>query len=122
MITAESSKSPEKRFGEYTSAALVATTTALAVGVLLFGARILIAGAAVALVGFLAWSGRAYLQDVTAGWHLRAYKVAEVRLDAEQPWQIVETGFLTSVLGRGGEFCRMRNQKVLEICVHGMPS
>jgi hypothetical protein len=122
MITPESSKSPEKRFGEYTAAALVATTTILAVGVLLFGAKVLIAVAVIALVGFLAWSVRAYLRDVAAGWHLRAYKVAEVRLDGEQPWQVVETGFLTSLLGRAGEFCRLRNQKVLEICLHGTQS
>jgi hypothetical protein len=122
MITAESSKSPEKRFGEYTAAALVATTTVLAVGVLLFGAKILVAVVATAMVGLLAWSVRTYLRDVAAGWHLRAYKVSEVRLDGEQPWQIVETGFLTSLLGRGGEFCRLPNQKVLEVCLHGMPS
>jgi hypothetical protein len=119
MITAESSKSPEKRVGEYTAAALVAATTGLAVGVLLFGAKVLVIGAAVATIGLLAWSARTYLRDVTAGWHLRAYKVAEVRLEGEQPWQIVETGLLTSELGRAGEFCRLPNRKVLEICLHG---
>jgi hypothetical protein len=65
---------------------------------------------------------RAYVPDVTAGWQLRAYKVAEVRMDGEQPWQMVETGLLTSVLGRAGEFCRLRNRKVLEVCLHGPQS
>jgi hypothetical protein len=59
---------------------------------------------------------------VAAGWHLRAYKVAEVRLGDGQPWQIVETRLLTSELVRAGEFCRLPNRKVLEICLHGTQS
>ena len=104
MITAESAASPEKRFGEYTATALVATTTVLAVGVLLFGAKVLVVVAAIAITGFLAWSVRAYVPDVTAGLQLRSYKVAEVRLDAEQPWQVVATGLLK--IGRAS--CRER--------------
>lgn len=119
MITAESTASPEKRIGEYTAAALVATTTVLAVGVLLFGAKMLVVVAAIAITGFLAWAVRGYLPDVTAGWQLRMYKVAEVRMDAEQPWQVVATGLLTTELSRAGEFCRIRNRKVLEVCLHG---
>src|SRR5437762_8389002 len=99
--------------------ALVAATTVLAVGVLLFGAKVLVVIAAIAIVGFLAWSVRGYMPDVTAGWQLRTYKITEVRLDAEQPWQVIQTGLLTTELGRAGEFCRLRNRKVLEACLHG---
>jgi hypothetical protein len=121
MVTLEGAASPEKRVGQYTAAAIVAATTVLAVAVLLFGAGVLMGVAALVVLGFLLWSVRGHLPDVTAGLQLRAHKVVEVRLDGA-PWQVAEIGLLTTVLGRAGDFCRLQNRAVLEASLHGTPS
>jgi hypothetical protein len=95
----------------------VSVTTVLAVAVLIFGAGALMFVVCLAVVLLLAWSLKSYVPDVTAGWQLRSYKVAEVRFDGE-PWQVVETGLLTTVVGRNGEFARLKNRAVLDACLH----
>ena len=121
IVTLEGAASPEKRVGQYTAAAIVATTTVLAVAVLLFGSGVLMGVAALVVVGFLLWSVRGHLPDVSAGLQLRAHKVVEVQLDGA-PWQVAEIGLLTTVLGRAGDFCRLKNRAVLEASLHGTPS
>jgi hypothetical protein len=52
---------------------------------------------------------------------LRAHKVREVWFDGEA-WQVAEVGFLTTQVGRGGDFCRLQNRRVLEARMHGAPA
>jgi hypothetical protein len=120
LVTSEGAASPEKRAGQYTALGIMAATTVLAVAVLLSSAGVLIGLAALAVLGFLLWMVRGYLPDVTAGLQLRAHKVREVWFDGA-PWQIAEVGFLTTQVGRGGEFCRLQNRLVLEARMHGAP-
>jgi hypothetical protein len=121
LATSEGASSPEKRAGQYTALGIVAATTILAVAVLLSSAGVLIGLAALAILGFLLWMVRGYLPDITAGLQLRTHNVREVYFDGEA-WQVSEVGFLTTQLGRRGEFCRMQNRVVLEARLHGAPT
>jgi MFS family permease len=121
LATPEGAASPEKRSGQYTALAIMAATTVLAVVVLLSSAGVLIGVAALALLGLLLWMGRGHLPEVTAGLQLRAHKVREVWLDGE-PWQVSEVGFLTTQVGKRGEFRRLPNRVLLEARMHGAPA
>jgi hypothetical protein len=121
LVTADASASPEKRAGQYTALGIVAATTILAVAVLLSSTGVLIGLAALAILGFLLWMVRGYLPDITAGLQLRAHKVREVMFDGEA-WQVTEIGFVSTQLGRRGEFCRLQNRLVLEARLHGAPA
>ncbi len=112
---------PEKRAGQYTALGIVAATTVLAVAVLLSSAGVLIGLSALAVLGFLLWMVRGYLPDITAGLQLRTHNVREVFFEGE-PWQVSEVGFLSTQLGRRGEFFKMQNRAVLEARLHGAPS
>jgi hypothetical protein len=70
MVTPEPAASGEKRAAQYTSLALVAGTTVLAVTVLLAGAGLSLGLAALAFLGVLLWFGRGYLPDLLAALHL----------------------------------------------------
>ena len=121
LVTPEGAASPEKRAGQYTALTIMAATTVLAVVVLLSSAGVLIGLAALALFGGLLWMGRGHLPDVAAGLQLRALKVREVWLDGE-PWQVAEVGFLTTQVGRRGEFRPLQNRLVLEARLHAAPA
>jgi hypothetical protein len=121
LATAEGAASPEKRAGQYTAMGIVAATTVLAVAVLLSSAGVLIGLAALAVLGFLLWMARGYLPDITAGLQLRTHKVREVWFEGTA-WQVSEVGFLSTQLGRRGEFCRLQNRVVLEARMHGAPA
>ncbi len=120
LATPDGAASPEKRAGQFTALGIVAVTTVLAVAVLLSTAGVLLGLAALGVLGFLVWIARGYLPDVAAGLQLRAYKIREVSFDGA-PWQVAEVGFLTSQVGRGGEFYRMQNRRVLDARMHGEP-
>jgi hypothetical protein len=120
MVTAEGAASPEKRAGQYTALGIMASTTVLAVAVLLSGAGVLIGLSALALLGFLLWLVRGYLPDVVAGLQLRTHKVREVWFD-EAPWQVVQVGLLTTQLCLAGAFASLQNRVVLEARMHGAP-
>jgi hypothetical protein len=96
----------------------MAATTVLAVAVLLSSAGLLVGLAALAVLGFLLWLVRGHLPDVAAGLQLRAHKVREVVFDGAA-WQVSEVGFLTTQVGRAGEFCRVKNRLVLDARMHG---
>jgi hypothetical protein len=121
LVSAEGAASPEQRAGQYTALSIVATTTLLAVSVLLSSSGLLIGLAVLAVLGFLLWMGRGYLPDITAGLQLRIHNVREVSFDGEA-WQVTEIGFVTSQLGKRGEFCRMQNRAVLEARMHAAPA
>jgi hypothetical protein len=113
--------SPEKRAAHYTGLGVVATTTVLAVGVLLSSVGLLLGLAAVAVLGFLLWLVRGYLPDVMAGLQLRGQNVREIWFDGVA-WQVTEVGFLTTQVCRSGEFCRVQNRRALEARLHGAPA
>jgi hypothetical protein len=119
LMTPEAA-SPEKRAGQYTALTIVAATTVLAVVVLLSASGVLIGLAALALFGGLLWVGRGHLPDIAAGLQLRAQKVREVWLDGEA-WQVAEVGFLTTQVGRRGEFHPLPNRQVLDARLHAAP-
>jgi hypothetical protein len=112
--------SSEQRAGQYTALALIGGTTVLAVATMLSGTGVLIALAAVAVVGALLWAARGYLPDVTAGLQLRARKVGQVWFDGD-PWQVAGVGLLTTEVGRAGAFSRVQNRLVLEAAAHAVP-
>jgi hypothetical protein len=120
-LVIEGSPSPEKRAGQYTALGIVAATTVLAIAVLLSSTGVLIGLAALVVLGFLLWLVRGYLPDVIAGLQLRAHRVREVWFDGVA-WQVAEVGFLTTQVGRGGEFARLQNRVVLEARMHAAPS
>jgi hypothetical protein len=120
-LTTATSASAEARVGGYTALGIVATTTVLALAVLLSTAGVLIGLAALALLGLLAWLVRDYLPDVTAGFQLRSHKVREVWLDGAA-WQVQEIGLLTAQVGRAGEFCRVQNRLLLKAVLQGAPA
>lgn len=117
----EAAASPEKRAGQYTALAIVAATTVLAVAVLLSSFGVIIGLAALAIVGFLLWLARGYLPDVFAGLQLRTHQVREVWFDGVA-WQVTEIGFVSSTLGRNGQFCHLQNRLVLEARMQGAPA
>jgi hypothetical protein len=121
LSTPEGTSTPEKRAGQYTALGIMGATTVLAVAVLLTSAGVLIGLAALAILGLLLWLVRGYLPDVTAGLQLRVHKVCEVWLDGE-PWQVSEIGFLSTQVGRRGEFCRLQNRQVLQALLQGAPA
>jgi hypothetical protein len=120
LATPEGSASPEQRAGQYTALGIMAATTVLAVAVLLSSAGVLLGLTALAILGLLLWLARGYLPDVAAGLQLRAHRVREVFFEGA-PWQVAEVGFLTTEVGRAGEFCRVQNRRVLEARMHGAP-
>ncbi len=119
--TAEGLGAAEKKATHYTSLGIMGGTTVLAVAVLLSGAGVLIGLAALALLGLAAWLLRDYLPDVTAGWQLRSHKAQEVWFEGT-PWQVAEVGFLTTQVGRAGEFHKVQNRLVLDALLRGAPS
>jgi hypothetical protein len=121
LATSDGTPSPEKRAGQYTAMGIVAATTILAVALLLSSAGVLIGLAALAVLGFLLWMVRGYLPDITAGLQLRAHQVHEVCFEGV-PWQVSEVGFVTTQVGRAGEFCRVKNRLVLEARMHSAPA
>ncbi len=121
LSSVEGASSSEKRAGQYTGLSIMATTTFLAVAVLLSSAGLLIGLAALAILALLLWLVRGYLPDVTAGLQLRVHNVREVWFDGE-PWQVAAVGLLTTQVGRRGEFCRLQNRVVLEARMQGAPS
>jgi hypothetical protein len=121
LVTPEAATSPEKRAGQYTAMGIMSATTLLAVAVLLSSAGVLIGLAALSVLAYVLWLVRGYLPDVTAGLQLRAHKVREVWFDGAA-WQVAEVGFLTTQVGRAGEFCRLQNRVVLEARMHGAPA
>lgn len=121
MVNADGASSPEKRAGQYTGLTIMAATTVLAVSVLLSSAGLLIGLAALAILALLLWLVRGYLPDVMAGLQLRVHNVREVWFEGEA-WQVSEVGFLTTQVGRRGEFCRVQNRVVLEARMQGEPS
>jgi len=118
LATPEGASSPEKRASQYTALGIVASSTVLAVAVLLSSAGVLYGIAAIGILGLFVWLVRGQLPDVIAGLQLRAHKVSEVQLDGE-PWQVAEIGFVSTQVGRRGEFLRLPNRQVLEARLHG---
>jgi hypothetical protein len=121
LVTPDAGASPERRAGQYTALGIMGATTVFAVAVLLSGAGVLIGLASLAVLGYLLWLVRGYLPDITAGLQLRAHQVREVWFDGAA-WQVTEVGFLTTQVGRGGQFCRLQNRRVLEARLHGTPA
>jgi hypothetical protein len=118
LVTADTTTSPEKLAGQYTALGIVATSTVLAVAVLLSSAGLLFALAALALLGGGLWLARRQLPDVAAGLELRAHKVSEVELEGA-PWQVAHVGLVESDVCRGGAFHRLQNRLVLDARMHG---
>jgi hypothetical protein len=121
LATPEGASSPEKRAGQYTALGIVATTTVLAVAVLLSGAGLPLGLAALAVLGCLLWLVRGYLPDLTAGLQLRAHKVRELCFNGT-PWQVTEVGLLRTQLMRGGEFYQLQNRLALEAHFQAAPA
>lgn len=112
---------PEKRPGKYVALGIMASTTLLAVAVLLSSANLLLAVATLAIVGAGLYVLRDYLPDVTAGMQLRSHKVREVWLKG-QAWQLANVGLVSTLVERLGEFHRVQNRYVLEVCMTGGPA
>jgi hypothetical protein len=108
----------EKRAGQYASLAIMGATTVLAVSVILSNAGLLLSLAALVVLGVLLWLIRGYLPDFAAGQQLRQRAVKEVWFEQER-WQVLDVGLLMTQLTRAGAFSRLRNRRVLEVCMHG---
>jgi len=121
LASSDGATTPEKRAGQYTALGIVATTTVVAIALLLSNAGVLIGLAALGVLGLVLWLVRGYLPDVSAGFQLRSHQVREVCFDGV-PWQVVEVGFITSQVCRQGEICRVQNRVVLEARMHGAPA
>lgn len=121
LVTADAAVSAERRAGQYTALGIVAATTVLAVAVLLSSAGVLLAVAAVAVLGLAVWALRDYLPEVAAGLQLRSHKVREVWFEGT-PWHVTEVGFLSTQVGRAGTFYRVPNRSVLEALMRGAPA
>jgi hypothetical protein len=120
LAVADTAATPEKRAGQYTALGIMATTTLLAVAVLLSGAGLLLAVLTLAIIGFGLYLVRDYVPDITAGVQLRSHKVRELWFEGEA-WQVISVGFLSTEVGRRGEFHRVQNRIALEVCMHGAP-
>ena len=118
IASVEGAMTPEKRAGQYTALGMVSASTVVAVAVMLSSAGVLLALAALAILGLLLWMSRGYLPDISAGLQLRAHKVDMVYLDGE-PWQVAEIGFISTQVTRRGEFCRLPNRQVFESRLQG---
>jgi hypothetical protein len=121
LATVEGAATPEKQAGQYTALGIVAAATVLALTVLVASSSVLLGVGVLAGLGALLWAARGHLPDVSAGLQLRVYKVREVWFDGV-PWQVATVGWLTTEVGRAGEFCRVQNRLVLEARLHGAPS
>lgn len=119
--TSTGNTSPEQRASQYIGLAIMAATTVLALAVLLSGAGLLLALAAILVFALILWMLRGYLPDIVAGLQLRTHRVSEVWFDGV-PWQVAQIGFVTTTLGRSGEFCRVQNRLVLDARMHGAPA
>jgi hypothetical protein len=91
------------------------------VAVLLSGAGLALALAALAVLGCLLWLVRGYLPDLTAGLQLRVHKVRELCFNGTS-WQVSEVGLLTTTLMRGGEFHQVQNRLALEAFFQAAPA
>jgi hypothetical protein len=120
-LSTPAAATPEQQAGQFTALGIMAATTVLAVAVMLSSAGVLIGLAALAVLGILLWLVRGYVPDVTAGLQLRSHQVREVWFDGAA-WQLVQIGFLTTQIGRSGDFCRVQNRIVLEARLHGSPA
>jgi hypothetical protein len=118
IVTAESGVSAEKLAAQYTGLGIVAVSTILAVSVLLSGAGLLFALAALAILGVGLWLVRRHLPDVMAGLILRAHNVTEVQVEGT-PWKVAEVGLVSSDVHRAGAHNRLGNQKVLASRLEG---
>jgi hypothetical protein len=114
------SASPQQRAAHSTALGIVAGTTILAAGVLLFSAGARLGLVAIVIAGVLLWLGRGHLSDVLAGLRLRSDKVRTVWLDGST-WRVSEVGWLQSEVGRAGEYIRMPNRQVHEAATHADP-
>jgi hypothetical protein len=121
LVTAETAASSGQRAAQYTGLGIMATSTLLAVAVLLSSAGVLIGVAALAMLGMIPWLLRGYLPDISAGLQLRMHKVREVSFEGAT-WQVSEVGFLTTQVTRQGEFFRVQNRVALEARLHGAPA
>jgi hypothetical protein len=121
MVTASTDAAPEKRAGQYTALGIMAVTTILGVAVLLSSAHLLLAVATLALSGFGLYLVRGYVPDVTAGMQLRSHKVQALWFEGES-WQVADIGLISTLVGRRGEFHRVQNRVVLELCMNGAPA
>jgi hypothetical protein len=115
------SASPQQRAGYSTALGIVAGTTILGAGVLLFSAGVSVGLAAMVILGVPLWLGRAHLSDVVAGLRLRTEKVGTVWLDGAA-CQVGEIGWLQTDVGRAGEYVRVPNRQVLEAATHAAPA
>jgi hypothetical protein len=121
LVTLDSATTPEKRAGQYTGLAIVATTTVLAVAVMLTSAGVFFGLSALAVLGLALWLVRGHLPDIAAGLQLRANQVSEVWFDGS-PYQVGNVGLVSTEVGRGGQNNRVRNRQVLEARMHGAPA
>jgi hypothetical protein len=113
LPTPSAAASPQHRAAHSTALSIMAGTTILAAGVLLFSAGVRFGLVAIALLGIAAWLGRSHLADLLAGLRLKSNKVATVWLDGAA-WQVSDLGWLQSEVGRAGEFCRVPNRQLLD--------
>jgi len=114
------SASPQQRAGYSTALGIVAGTTILGAGVLLFSAGVSVGLATMVILGVPLWLGRSHLSDVVAGLRLRTEKVGTVWLDGAA-CQVGEIGWLQTDVGRAGEYVRVPNRQVLEAASHAAP-
>lgn len=112
--------SAHDRVGQYTSIGIVAGTTALAVGLLLFTAGLSVGVAAVAIACLVLFFAQGHFADLIAGLRLRKDKVDTVWKDGIA-WQINRIGLLRSEVGRGGEYFKVQNRHLLEATAQGAP-
>ena len=70
-----------------------------------------------ALLAILLWLVRGYIPDIVAGLQLRTHHVREVVFEGVV-WQVAHIGFLTTQVGKAGEFYRVQNRLVLEARMH----
>jgi hypothetical protein len=121
LATHATGASPHQRTAQSTALGIMAGTTGLAAGVLLFAAGVRLGLALIVVVGVLAWLARGHLSNLLAGLRLRANKVGTVWFDGG-PWQVSEVGWLETEVGRGGEYSRLPNRQVLEASAHAAPA
>jgi hypothetical protein len=116
-----SAASPQQKAAHATALSVMAGTTILAAGVLLFSAGMRMSLALLVIVGILAWLGRSHLLDLVAGLRLKLDKVSTVWFEGEA-WQVSEVGWLQSEVGRAGEFGRVPNRLLLQATTRTAPA
>jgi hypothetical protein len=111
----------QMRTGQYTAMGIVASTTVLAVGMMLASTGVMVGLVALTVLGVAVWLLRGYLPDVAAGLQLRAHQIREVWFEGN-PWQVAEVGFLSTAVSRAGAIYRVQNRQVLEARFQGAPA